>query len=77
MEQAGVLKGYTGIVVHDRLAMYWKLKRAKHGLCAAHLLRDLADVAVVATQNLWAVGLAALLVEINAACDAARGRGRH
>jgi transposase len=75
MEEAGVLKGYAGIVVHDRLAMYFKLKRAKHGLCASHLLRDLADVAVVATQAAWAVGLAALLVEVNAACDEARRGG--
>ncbi len=75
IEQAGVLKGYKGVIVHDRLALYWKLKHAKHGLCNAHLLRDLADVAVVATQTAWAAGLAALLVEINAACDVARRRG--
>ena len=72
--EAGVLRGYRGIVVHDRLALYWKLKGAKHGLCGAHLLRDLADVAVVATQTAWAAGLAALLVEINAACEEARRR---
>ena len=71
---AGVLIGYRGVVVHDRLAMYWKLK-AKHGLCGAHLLRDLADVATVATQRQWATGLAGLLVEINAACDDARRLG--
>jgi len=29
------------VVIHDRLAMYWKLKQAKHGVCSAHLLRDL------------------------------------
>ncbi len=69
-----MLRGYRGAVVHDRLAMYWKLK-AKHGLCAAHLLRDLADVALVATQTAWAAGLAALLVEVNGACDDARRRG--
>ncbi len=40
-----MLRGYRGVIVHDRLAMYWKLK-AKHGLCGAHLLRDLADVAI-------------------------------
>ena len=73
IDEAGVLRGYRGVVVHDRLAMYWKL-RAKHGLCAAHLLRDLADVAAVATQTPWAAGLAALLVEINAACEQARDR---
>jgi len=74
IDEAGVLRGYRGVVIHDRLAMYWKLK-AKHGLCGAHLLRDLADVALVATQMGWATGLAGLLVEINAACDDARRRG--
>ncbi len=70
--EAGVLKGYKGVIIHDRLALYWKLKQAKHGLCGAHLLRDLADVAVVATQTTWATALAALLVEINTACETAR-----
>ncbi len=74
IDEAGVLRGYRGVVIHDRLAMYWKLK-ARHGLCGAHLLRDLADVAGVATQTAWAAGLAALLVEINASCDDARRRG--
>lgn len=74
IDEAGVLRGYRGVVVHDRLAMYWKLK-AKHGLCGAHLLRDLADVAAVATQTAWASALASLLVEINAACEDARRRG--
>jgi transposase len=74
IDEAGVLRGYRGVVIHDRLAMYWKLK-AKHGLCGAHLLRDLADVAGVATQTAWAAGLAALLVEINTSCDDARRRG--
>lgn len=74
IDEAGVLRSYRGVIVHDRLAMYWKLK-AKHGLCGAHLLRDLADVALVATQTAWAAGLAALLIEINAACDDARARG--
>jgi transposase len=74
IDEAGVLRGYRGVVVHDRLAMYWKL-RAKHGICGAHLLRDLAEVALVATQAAWAAGLAALLVEVNAACEDARRRG--
>jgi transposase len=74
IDEAGVLRGYRGVVVHDRLAMYWKLK-ARHGLCGAHLLRDLADVAGVATQTAWAAGLAALLVKINTSCDDARRRG--
>jgi transposase len=74
VKEVGVLIGYRGVVVHDRLAMYWKLK-AKHAICGAHLLRDLAKVAVVASQTAWASGLAELLVEINRACDDARARG--
>ena len=74
IDEAGVLRGYRGVLVHDRLAMYWKLK-AKHAVCGAHLLRDLAKVAAVASQAAWATGLAALLVEINLACSSARGRG--
>jgi transposase len=73
--EMGVLVGYTGVVIHDRLALYWKFKRARHGLCGAHLLRDLEAVAVVATQREWAAGLAALLCEINTACDRARLAG--
>jgi transposase len=73
VKEVGVLIGYRGVVVHDRLAMYWKLK-AKHQICAAHLLRDLASVASVASQTAWAEGLARLLVEINDACDDARAR---
>jgi transposase len=74
IDEMGVLRDYRGVIVHDRLAMYWKLKRAKHATCGAHLLRDLADVAVVATQTAWAAGLAALLVEINNTCHEARRR---
>jgi hypothetical protein len=63
------------VIVHDRLAMYFRLKRAKHGICNAHLLRDLADVAQVASQTAWSIALAELLVEINRACDVARLAG--
>jgi len=73
--EMGVLRGYRGVLVHDRLAMYWKLKRAKHGICSAHLLRDLAEVATWSAQTAWAAGLAALLVEVNNACHAAREAG--
>ncbi len=74
VKEAGVLIGYRGVVIHDRLALYWKLKTAKHGICGAHLLRDLASVATISSQRAWASGLAELLVEINRACDDARAR---
>jgi len=36
VKQAGVLLGYRGVVIYDRLALYWKLETAKHGICGAH-----------------------------------------
>lgn len=75
VRDAGVLVGYRGVIVHDRLALYWQFTKAKHQVCAAHLLRDLASVAEIATQAGWASGLARLLVEINTACDQARAAG--
>jgi transposase len=73
--EMGVLAGYRGVVIHDRLALYWKFSKAKHGLCGAHLLRDLEEVATVASQRSWAAGLASLLCEINTAADDARLAG--
>ena len=49
-----MLRGYRGVVVHDRLAMCWKLK-AKHGICGAHLLRDLAEVALTRKNGVPAI----------------------
>lgn len=77
IEEVGVLARYRGVVIHDRLALYWQFNKARHGLCGAHLLRDLEEVAVVASQRTWAAGLAALLLEINTACDDARLIGHH
>jgi len=75
VKEAGVLIGYRGVVIHDRLALYWKLRTARHGICSAHLLRDLTAVAEQTIQRSWASGLAGLLAEINNACDDARARG--
>jgi len=74
--EMGVLVGYRGVVIHDRLALYWKFRKAKHGLCGAHLLRDLEEVSTVVSQRSWAAGLASLLCEINTACDDARLAGQ-
>jgi len=62
VREAGVLIGYRGVVIHDRLALYWKLRTARHGICSAHLLRDLTAVAEQTAQRQWASGLAGLLV---------------
>ena len=73
-DEAGVLGEFGGVMVHDRLAMYFKYDKATHAVCGSHLLRDLAAVGVGWDQG-WANDMAALLTEMNNAAHAARERG--
>ena len=76
VERAGVLPGYRGIAIHDRLGMYFNYKDATHGVCGAHLLRNLASVAVVWDQQDWASSMTELLVKMKQAAEDARKVGR-
>jgi transposase len=75
-DEAGVLGAFGGVMVHDRLAMYFKYDQANHAVCGSHLLRDLAAVGVGWDQG-WANDMAALLIEMNNAAHAARAKGRN
>lgn len=74
-DEAGVLGAFGGVMVHDRLAMYFKYDQATHAVCGSHLLRDLAAVGVGWDQG-WANDMAALLTEMNNAAHAARAKGK-
>ncbi len=75
-DEAGVLLDFRGTMVHDRLRMYWNYDKATHAICNAHILRDLDGVAAVASQEPWASGMKALLLEMNDAAHDARAAGR-
>jgi transposase len=74
-DAAGVLGRFTGVMVHDRLAMYFKYNDAAHAICLSHLVRDLAAAGVRWNQT-WAGELSKLLTETNRACHAARAARR-
>lgn len=74
-DEAGVLGDFDGVMVHDRLAMYFSYDRATHAICGSHLLRDLASVGVRWDQG-WANDMATLLSEMNTAAHTARAAGR-
>src|ERR1022692_3191306 len=74
-DEAGVLGAFGGVMVHDRLAMYFNYDQATHAICGSHLLRDLAAVGVGWDQG-WANDMAALLTEMNNAAHAARAKGK-
>lgn len=73
----GVLPRVRGTLVHDRWAPYWRYTQAAHAICNAHILRDLAAVAEVASQQNWADAMAGLLVDAKRRAEAAAAAGLH
>lgn len=72
LEAIGILPTYRGTAVHDAWPAYGSYA-CRHGLCNAHLLRELAYLEERDAQD-WAASLAALLGEMKAACAAAPER---
>ena len=70
-----VLPGYTGTIMRDGYVGYDHLIAALHAWCGAHTLRDLKGVYDFDAKQVWATGMATLLVEINEAARAARRAG--
>lgn len=71
----GILARFHGVLVHDRWAPYWCYDEAGHGLCNAHILRDLQDVAAYPHQAEWAESMADLLREAKRRAEAAAAAG--
>lgn len=65
MENAGFLPAYSGTIVHDCWAPYWKFSNVAHGLCGAHLLRELQGIIDNDPTSTWAVSMQKLLREMN------------
>src|SRR6266542_6457551 len=75
IDAGGVLGEFTGVLVRDGYAGYEHLK-AVHAWCGAHLLRDLRSISDADPQGqLWALAMAATLLDANQAAHAARERG--
>ncbi|HEX5265630.1 MAG TPA: IS66 family transposase [Acidimicrobiales bacterium] len=71
----GILPRFSGILVHDRWAPYWRYDQAGHAICNAHILRDLEDVAAYLDQEEWAEAMSRVLVDAKAVADAAAEAG--
>ncbi|MCB9352252.1 MAG: transposase [Lewinellaceae bacterium] len=65
MDEMGILPEFKGIAIHDRYANYFGYN-CEHGLCNAHLLRDLEAV-IEQNNDYWACELQQLLKNINKA----------
>lgn len=75
MERQGVLPSFSGILVHDSLASYWQYGSG-HGLCCAHILRELNGVAETHPEQTWAPSFIKLLLDMKRAKDEAMSNRR-
>lgn len=64
MEDIGILPRFRGTAIHDRWESYFGYDACRHGLCGAHLLRDLRFV-WEHEEEPWAKEMHGLLVEMN------------
>jgi transposase len=61
-EDASILHGFKNWIIHDCWATYFLFQLCRHGICGAHLLRELT--ALIERDSKWAVKMKALLLEL-------------
>ena len=70
MDEGGILPDFHGIAIHDCWAPYWKYDM-EHGICCAHLLRELNGVRENHPEQKWASQFSKLLLDMKSAKEAA------
>jgi transposase len=61
-DACSIIADYPGRLIHDCYESYFKLTKAKHGLCGAHLLRELASQ--IDDKKAWAQLMSEMLLEL-------------
>jgi transposase len=75
IEEIGILPRFRGVACHDRWGPYFHFQLCLHGLCGAHLLRDLRFVFEEQGEK-WAGRMRKALQAMSAAVNEARRLGR-
>jgi transposase len=76
MDEIGILPGFRGTLVRDGFTSYRWYEQCRHGLCNAHLLRDLIYIDEVdPTQKLWTEPLRKLLFSAKDTASRAKTAG--
>jgi len=70
MNDMGILLNYNGVIVHDFRKSYYKYL-CDHGLCGAHLLRELMSISENYKQE-WSGQIEDLLLVIKGCVDETR-----
>ena len=72
MDENGILPKFKGIAIHDCWSSYWKYDLL-HGLCNAHILRELKGIVDNRPEHQWPKLLCELLHDMKSAKDDAVG----
>jgi len=76
-EEIGIINRFHGILVRDGFASYQKYEQCQHGLCNAHILRNLTFISEnEPAYQAWTTKLAKLLVRIKDKVESARLNGQ-
>ena len=76
MDAIGILCAFLGTVIHDCWASYFLFTAIRHGLCNAHLLRELTAV-VENTKQAWAQALIDLLMRMKSVKEKLLEQNKH
>jgi transposase len=77
IDEIGIVGNFTGTLVRDCFVSYDGYGQCSHGLCCAHILRELTyQVEASQRQKQWAEPMKELLLEIKAAVDEAKAAGK-
>lgn len=60
--EQSVLKDFRGRAIHDCLSSYFKFSQAQHGVCNAHIVRELQNLVEIGSN--WAKEMQTLLLEL-------------
>lgn len=75
MDEIGILPERIGWCIHDYWKAYLQYGQAQHGLCGAHLLRELISLVENYRQD-WAQAMIELLTEVKKAVETAKAAGK-
>ena len=75
IKDIGILPRFKGTAIHDRWESYFEYQDCRHGLCGAHLLRDLRFI-LESEKETWAQGMRTLLLEMNKAVRKAKANSQ-
>lgn len=75
MDAAGILPAFRGTAVHDHWKPYFSFDTVTHGLCNAHILRELRYFEDATAGHQWPIRLRELLAEGQHAVACAKASG--